>query len=71
MYKQMLDGYDQTRKEAKEATQIQDPALAYNRELLKKYDNELAYFTSGNAKTGLEQWKKDMDKAVQDAKAKQ
>src|SRR5437870_1431575 len=80
MYKQMLDSYDQTRKESREATQSQDPALAYNRELLKKYDNELAAFTTemskyeqkeGDAKKSMEQWKKDMEKATQDAKAKQ
>ena len=80
MYKQMLDSYDQTRTESKEATQNQDPALAYNRELLKKYGNELAAFTNemskyeqkdGDAKKSMDQWKKEMEKATQDAKAKQ
>jgi hypothetical protein len=69
MYKQMLDSYDQTRKEAKDATEVNDPAVAYNRELLKKYDSELAYFSG--AEKGMEQFKKSVDKAVQDAKAKQ
>ena len=75
MYKQMLDGYDQTRKESKEATEIQNPALAYNRELLKKYDNELGAFTNemskyeqkdGDAKKSIDQFQKDLE-----AKAKQ
>jgi hypothetical protein len=69
MYKQMLDGYDQTRKEAKEATDVKDPAVAYNRELLKKYDSELAYFAG--AQKGMEEFKKNVDKFAQDAKAKQ
>ncbi len=80
MYKQMLDNYDQTRKEGKEATANQDPALVYNRELLKKYDNELAAFTTemskyekneGEAQKGLEQWQKEMNKLSEEAKKKQ
>ena len=72
MYKQMLDSYDQARKESKEVTETQNPALAYNRELLKKYDSELAAFTTDpNAKKSMDQFQKDMDKATQDAKAKQ
>jgi hypothetical protein len=69
MYKQMLDSYEQTRKEAKEATEVKDPAVTYNRELLKKYDSELAYFSG--AQKEMEQLKKNVDKAAQDAKAKQ
>jgi hypothetical protein len=77
MYKQMLDGYAQTVKEGKEATANQDPALVYNRQLLKKYDTELAAFTAelskyepkeGDAKKTIDEMQKNMNKAVEDAK---
>ena len=80
MYKQMLDSYAQTVKEGKDATANQDPALAYNRALLKKYDTELAAFTSemskyenkdGEAKKSMDDLQKKMDQAAQDAKKSQ
>jgi hypothetical protein len=46
MYKQMLDNYAQTVKEGQQATANEDPAIAYNRQLLKKYDSELAAFST-------------------------
>ncbi len=77
MYKQMLDNYDQSRKEGKEATGGQDPALVYNRELLKKYDSELAGFNSsldekeGGTAKGLQDLQKKVEKAAGDAKTNQ
>lgn len=80
MYKQMLDNYEQTRKESKEATANQDPALAYNRQLLAKYDNELAAFTTemskyekneGDAKKGMDELQKSMNKMTEEAKKQQ
>ena len=80
MYKQMLDSYAQTVKEGKDATANQDPALAYNRALLKKYDTELAAFTNemskyenkdGDAKKSMDDLQKKMDQAAQDAKKSQ
>jgi hypothetical protein len=77
MYKQMLDNYAQTVKEGKEATANQDPALAYNRQLLKKYDTELAAFTSemskyeakeGDAKKSIDELQKKMEELSKDAK---
>ncbi len=74
MYKQMLDSYAQTVKEGKEATANQDPALVYNRQLLKKYDNELAAFTNelgkyenkeGEAKQSVDELQKKLDEATQ------
>ena len=74
MYKQMLDNYTQTVKEGKEATANQDPALVYNRQLLKKYDNELAAFTNelgkyenkeGEAKQSVDELQKKLDEATQ------
>jgi hypothetical protein len=76
MYKQMLDGYDQQRKEAAANQQKEDPALAYNRQLLSKYENELNAFANemakyetkeGEAQKSVDQWQKDMEKAKQDA----
>ena len=82
MAKQALDQYEKTAQEG-HATVAQaqaDPAVAYNRELLKKYDTELAAFASemgkyenkeGEAKKSMEELQKNLDKAVQDAKKQQ
>ncbi len=76
-YKKMLDQYEQTAKEGKEATANLDPAVAYNRQLLKKYDSELAAFTSemskyetkdGEAKKSMDDLQKKLQEATQDAK---
>ena len=50
MYKQMLDGYDQSRKDQQQQASKEDPAIAYNRQLLKKYDSELAPFATEMSK---------------------
>lgn len=77
MYKQMLDNYDQGRKEGREATAGQDPALVYNRELLKKYDSELAGLAGevgkveekeGDTNKALNELQKNVEKALRDAK---
>jgi len=78
-YRQMLESYGQTVKEGKEITAKanEDPALVYNRQLLKKYDTELAAFTTemskyeskdGEAKNAMDELQKKMNKAVEDAK---
>ena len=77
MYKQQLDSLEQTVKEGKQATSGQDAALTYNRELLKKYDTELAAFTSemskyeakdGDAKKSMDELQKKMNEAAENAK---
>jgi hypothetical protein len=77
MYKQMLDNYDKTAKEGKEVTANLDPAVAYNRELLKKYDSELAGLTTemskyeskdGDTKNAMDELQKNLKKATEDAK---
>jgi hypothetical protein len=77
MYKQMLDGYEKTAKESKEAAAGVDPAVAYNRQLLKKYDTELAAFTSelskyeakdGDVKKSMDELQQKMNQATEDAK---
>jgi hypothetical protein len=77
MYKQMLDGYEQSKKEASQTQSNEDPAIAYNRQLLKKYDNELAAFTNelgkyenkdGEAKASVDELQKNINKAVEESK---
>ena len=77
MYKQMLDGYAQTAKEGKQVTEGLDPAVAYNRQLLKKYDTELAAFTTelskyeakdGDVKKSMDEMQQKLNQAAQDAK---
>jgi len=77
MLKQSLDGLEQTRAEqAKEKANV-DPAIAYNRQLLSKYENalnayaqELSKFEDkpGDAKKSVDDFQKNVDKAIQDAK---
>lgn len=76
-YKEMLDGIEAQRAEAK--TQASSPegiALAYNRQLLSKYENvlnaaaaEMGKFESkeGEAQKSIHDMEKNLDKAVQDA----
>jgi hypothetical protein len=44
MYAQILAGYDKSREEMKQQQAQQDPAIAYNRQLLAKYESELNVF---------------------------
>jgi len=75
MYKQMLDQYEKTAKEGKEITSKanEDPALAYNRQLLKKYDSELAGLAGPDeqANKSLNDLQKKMQQAAEDAKKSQ
>jgi len=76
--KQTLDQYEQTRKESASAQQTQeDPALAYNRQLVSKYEdainayaNEMAKWEDkpGDAQKAMQDMSKNLDKAVSDAK---
>ncbi|HUJ13439.1 MAG TPA: hypothetical protein VL284_06560 [Thermoanaerobaculia bacterium] len=72
MYKQMLDNYAQTAKEGQQATANEDPSIAYNRQLLKKYDTELAAFTTemskyeskdGEAQKSMDELQKKLNEA--------
>jgi hypothetical protein len=77
MYKQMLDGMEQSRAEAAKQQASADPAVAYNRQLLGKYENALNAYAHelskwedkpGDAKKSVDEFQKNVDKAVQDAK---
>lgn len=76
MYKQMLDGFEKQKQEAAAQKEKADPALAYNQQLLSKYENTLNALTSelskyenkeGEAKTSMDQFQKDIDKSKADA----
>ena len=52
-----------------------DPALAYNKQLVTKYESALNAFSQEMAKYSdkpedAEKWQKELDKSVADAKAK-
>ena len=77
MYKDMLDNIEKTKAESAQQKAKEDPAMAYNRQLLSKYDNALNALTAeaekwedkpGAAKQSMDQFQKDLDKAAQDAK---
>jgi hypothetical protein len=75
MYKGMLDAFEKQKQDSAAGQQKENPALAYNRQLLSKYENVLNAYTSemgkyedkdGDAKKSMDQFQKEMD-----AKAKQ
>lgn len=73
MLGEMLAGYEKSRQEMKVD---HDPAVTYNMQLLAKYENalnalaaELSKFEDkeGQVEQSMEQWQKDLDKAVTEA----
>ena len=79
VYKETLDGLEKQKQEmaADKQKQDVDPALAHNRQLLAKYENELNAFTQefakyedkpGEAEKKMQDFQKDVNKAVADAK---
>ena len=80
MYKAMLDSYDKQRAEMKKDITTISPAIAYNQQLIAKYDsalnavaNEMAKFEDkpGEAQTSMDDLQKGIDKAMAGAKKKQ
>lgn len=76
MYKQMLDNYDKSKQDMAKEQKV-DPALAYNKQLLSKYENALNAFANemakyeekpGEAQKSMEKFQSDVDKATADAK---
>jgi len=77
MYKEMLDNYDKQRAEMKkDATQV-SPAMAYNQQLIAKYDGALNAIATemskweekpGDAQKAMNDMQAGVDKAVSDAK---
>ena len=75
MYGEMLAGFDKSKQE--NAQQAEDPTVAYNRQLLSKYDNALNALANeaakyedkpGEAQQQIQKAVSDADKAAQDAK---
>lgn len=75
-----LAAYDKQKQEMAANKQTEDPALAYNRQLLSKHEDALKAWTSevskwedkpGEAQKSMDQWNKDMEKAAADAKKSQ
>jgi hypothetical protein len=81
MYKDMLDNYDKQRAEMKKDSAANiSPAVAYNQQLIAKYDGALNAIATemskweekpGDAKKSMDEFSKSVDKAVADAKKAQ
>jgi hypothetical protein len=72
MYGEMLASYDKQREEMKQAQAEQDPAAAFNKKLLAKYESALNAWAqemskyednAGDAQKAVQQWEKDVEKA--------
>jgi hypothetical protein len=79
MYADALAGYEKQKTEMQAQQKDVDPALAYNRQLLSKYENAMNAYTSelskyedkpGEVKQSMEKWQQDLAKAAADAKKK-
>jgi len=77
MYKQTLDAFDQQRSQAKAQQPKEDPTIAYNKQILSKYEDtlnayaqEMAKFEDkpGEAEKSVKDWSKEMDKSIADSK---
>jgi hypothetical protein len=81
MYKDMLDNYDKQRAEMKKDSAASiSPAVAYNQQLIAKYDGALNAVATemskwedkpGDAQKSMDEFAKGVDKAVADAKKSQ
>lgn len=77
LYGEMLSGYEKSKQEsAKQAAENQNPALAYNLELLSKHEGSLNAIATelskyenkeGEVKASLQKWENELDKSVQEA----
>jgi hypothetical protein len=79
MYKEMLDNYDKQRTAMRTQTASISSAVAYNQQLIAKYDgalnaitNEVAKYEEkpGEAQKSMDDFQKGLDKAVADSKKK-
>ena len=68
MYADVLAGYDKSRQELQQQQQDQDPAAAYNRQLLSKYENALNAYAQELAK--YEDKPGDVQKSMQEMEKK-
>jgi hypothetical protein len=79
IYADMLANYDKTRAETKQSQVKEEPAVAYNRQLLSKYEDALKAWTNeaskwedkpGDAQKSMDDLQKSLDKSVEEAKEK-
>jgi hypothetical protein len=72
MYAEMLAGYDKSKQEMAASKEAVDPAIAYNRQLLGKYENALNAYAQelskyedkpGEVQKSMDQLQKDLDNA--------
>ena len=75
MYKETLDALDKQKQDAEAEKAKEDPAIAYNKQLVSKYESALNAFTQEMAKYedkqgDADKWQKDLTKSVDDAKSK-
>jgi hypothetical protein len=77
MYKEMLDNYDKQRAEMKKSAPPMSEAMAYNQQLIAKYDGALNAIATemakweekpGDAQKAMNDLEKGVDKAVADSK---
>ena len=77
MYKEMLDNYDKQRAEMKKSAPPVSEAMAYNQQLIAKYDGALNALATemakweekpGDAQKAMNDLEKGVDKAVADSK---
>jgi len=77
VYADMLANMEKSKQEMKQGEQKEEPAIAYNRQLLGKYENALNALTSemakfedkkGEAQKSMEQYQQQVNKTVEDAK---
>lgn len=80
MLKQSLDQFEQQRAAQQKEQQQVDPAVAFNKQLLSHYENALNALTNelskyenkeGEAQKSMDDFQKNVDKTVQDAKKQQ
>ena len=76
IYKQQLDEYAKQQAQAAQSQSSVDPAVAYNKQLLSKYENALNAYTNelskyddkgGEAQKAMDDLQKNIDKSAADA----
>lgn len=76
-YGDMLANLEKSRSEIQQQKEKEDPALAYNRQLLAKYENVLKAWATevskyeekpGEAEKGVQQLEKEVNKSIEEAK---
>jgi hypothetical protein len=80
MYADMLASAEKSKQEMAQNQESQDPAAAYNRQLLSKYQGALDAWAHemskyedkpGEAQKSVDEWNKSIEKSAQDAKQQQ